>query len=1101
MALFLLFFVTLLNLSWVQHSFYHIDVIGRESGDDIQHGSAESIPAERCAGFECVPAPQGLISWVPLDDDATALVGPDGIGYGATGTIGMVDGAFRFNGVNDRIDLGNDAVFLAAFQELSIDAWVKPTQHQQNGTVVSKTELDGWAMRISNGELRAEIRTEGGNMNVNFGSVPLNEYSFVAITYDSDSVRAYINGEFVGGEPLSGPIRNVENATTHVFIGNEPREGEVHTGITEYNFIGDIDEVEIFNRALSAQEIMAIYNAGCAGKCKGDCPGDFPIVEDFNNGILNDPNWVLQGSATLDSDWLQLTDDIGGQAGNAILNSAFSSADFVLVEFEYATVDYNGNNCNFGIGDGLAFFLIDGTASPSIGISGAALGYSHGTTGNPANGIDGGFIAVGLDEFGSFSGGNAAPGTCTQLGPDAVTIRGEETANNLTAYPCLGTTLLPGGADIDVPSRAAARKVRIILSPGGILDLYMDLNDGNGLVPVFSGLDTGQEVPPTFKLGFSASTGGACIAHEIDNLSVGRPADIDVNIDGPDSVSLCDGSITYTVTAINHGPNIAEDIVLLAELNGSVESVSWDCTDCVITNGSGSDISTGVDLGVGDTIVMTISVEVTDQPGEVHLFAGIDFGCSGVISSDADYSMAESVTEVQEGTIGVGTDTFALCPGETFILPSGAEVTAPGTFTDTIPGFACDSIITISLIELPLPTGSVSAYLCNGETYIMPSGEVIGTEGIYTDTIPGYRCDSIVIVELSFSDVSVHTISEFICEGDSATIDGLAYYYSSGIYSDTLEGNGCDSAVILNLTVVEIPTTSIQQAICDGQSATINGIDFYSDPGIYTETLSGWRCDSVVTLELTVQNLTIDSVIVSPADCRGEGGQAVIVHPDYPGPITYTITNVSGQSAVYNNPTVTLGSGTYSVTLSDPRGCEASSEFTVEQTSQTSIVVEPAFSTIYAGMSVELIAQPAEGLFSWSPSQFLSCPSCATTLSTPEYSIQYIVTNDRNNCLSSDTAYIQVIQPEAYVPSAFSPNGDQINDVFQIQDKNIEELVFLRIYNRWGELVFETRSLDVGWDGTFNGKEQEMDAYIYHAAVVLNSGQLYELKGEVLLIR
>jgi len=120
---------------------------------------------------------------------------------------------------------------------------------------------------------------------------------------------------------------------------------------------------------------------------------------------------------------------------------------------------------------------------------------------------------------------------------------------------------------------------------------------------------------------------------------------------------------------------------------------------------------------------------------------------------------------------------------------------------------------------------------------------------------------------------------------------------------------------------------------------------------------------------------------------------------------------------------------------------------------------------------------------------------------TPEYSLQYILYNDRDGCITSDTAWVEVRQPEAFIPTAFSPNGDNNNDVLMVLDKNIDELVFFRVYNRWGELLFETSDINEGWDGLFNAEEQEMDTYIYHILTILYTGQPFEISGEVLLMR
>jgi gliding motility-associated-like protein len=86
------------------------------------------------------------------------------------------------------------------------------------------------------------------------------------------------------------------------------------------------------------------------------------------------------------------------------------------------------------------------------------------------------------------------------------------------------------------------------------------------------------------------------------------------------------------------------------------------------------------------------------------------------------------------------------------------------------------------------------------------------------------------------------------------------------------------------------------------------------------------------------------------------------------------------------------------------------------------------------------------------------------------------------------------------VPNAFSPNGDGINDVVKIEGKGIVELKF-RIYNRWGELVFETDNPNVGWDGTYKGVPQEMEAYTYTVDAVLVNQQRVPLKGNITLLR
>jgi gliding motility-associated-like protein len=86
------------------------------------------------------------------------------------------------------------------------------------------------------------------------------------------------------------------------------------------------------------------------------------------------------------------------------------------------------------------------------------------------------------------------------------------------------------------------------------------------------------------------------------------------------------------------------------------------------------------------------------------------------------------------------------------------------------------------------------------------------------------------------------------------------------------------------------------------------------------------------------------------------------------------------------------------------------------------------------------------------------------------------------------------------VPNAFSPNGDGVNDVVKVEGKGIVTLSF-RIYNRWGEKVFETTDQSIGWNGIYKGTLQEMEVYTYALEATLINGQTIPLKGNITLLR
>ena len=181
-------------------------------------------------------------------------------------------------------------------------------------------------------------------------------------------------------------------------------------------------------------------------------------------------------------------------------------------------------------------------------------------------------------------------------------------------------------------------------------------------------------------------------------------------------------------------------------------------------------------------------------------------------------------------------------------------------------------------------------------------------------------------------------------------------------------------------------------------------------------------------------------------------------------------------------------------------GCDSVVTIIVEYES-TTFTVLPIESVIQLGDIVELEVVPESGNILWTPSNFLSCDTCATVLATPEYSIYYTVSKeDESGCITNQVVFIEVIEPEIFIPSAFSPNGDQINDVLYILDENINTLTYFRIYNRWGELLFMTSNLNEGWNGFWNGTLQEMDTYIYDIELINSQDLMIQLSGSVLLI-
>jgi len=111
-----------------------------------------------------------------------------------------------------------------------------------------------------------------------------------------------------------------------------------------------------------------------------------------------------------------------------------------------------------------------------------------------------------------------------------------------------------------------------------------------------------------------------------------------------------------------------------------------------------------------------------------------------------------------------------------------------------------------------------------------------------------------------------------------------------------------------------------------------------------------------------------------------------------------------------------------------------------------------------------------------------------------------------NGCMIVDSQLVQLntsgaITSNVFVPTAWSPNGDGHNDKLFPLTVNIKTLVFFRVFNRWGQLMFETNVLGNGWDGIFDGKPQVSDVYTWTVQAIGDDGHTYNYAGNSILLR
>lgn len=219
--------------------------------------------------------------------------------------------------------------------------------------------------------------------------------------------------------------------------------------------------------------------------------------------------------------------------------------------------------------------------------------------------------------------------------------------------------------------------------------------------------------------------------------------------------------------------------------------------------------------------------------------------------------------------------------------------------------------------------------------------------------------------------------------------------------------------------------------------------------------------------------------------------------------------NFSNANIIYG-----LEAGSYPIMIRDSFDCEANTFVTL---------FEPAELFVNAGEDViieqgdsiqlEAIASTDSShlTYIWTE-QFirnsLSCDTCLMPFAKPLADLFYTITVvDSNGCVAEDGIWVRVnTNRTVYVPNGFTPNGDLINDVFMIHGKEGSQILQLRVYDRWGEKVFEQSNFPVnepafGWDGTFKGEDMNTSVFGWTIEVLFPDGETRQFSGNVTLIR
>jgi len=370
------------------------------------------------------------------------------------------------------------------------------------------------------------------------------------------------------------------------------------------------------------------------------------------------------------------------------------------------------------------------------------------------------------------------------------------------------------------------------------------------------------------------------------------------------------------------------------------------------------------------------------------------------------------------------------------------------------------------------------------------------------------------------------------------SIDGTNYQ-SSGKFNNVdsgaksvyiKDGNGC---VASRSTTIPLNDNLLVDAgddvtICEGKTKNLNGstngISFsWSPSGLSNNTVLNPEASPAVTTKyylaatMGVCNLTDSvNVFVNPApianageniticfgksvQLKGSGGSQYQWSPD---------TNLN--NAQISNPLVIQppSTVTYSLEVTDKKGCTSlkSSHITVAVTSppnvfagnDTSVLLNQSFQ-----LNAKDVNNTGFSTYTWSPAVGLNNPFLKNPVALITKDITYtVVASTPEGCEGIDSISIKMFQAsDIFVPNAFTPNHDGLNDILKAVPLGIKEFKYFVVYNRWGQQLFLTADPAKGWDGTFHSEPQGQDIYVWESVGIDYLGKAVKRKGTVTLIR
>lgn len=905
----------------------------------------------------------GVIASYPMSGNANnaATASNNGVvNSGCTLTSdrnGNANSAYNFDGsLNGTINMGDITAMNGAGQ-LSLSGWFKRNSSVHNEYFSKVIDSAGLFAREYNYN-HYTYNTFGNNSSAlpsaSLGSGWGNWFHYT-MTFNAGTMIIYING-IAQTQFTNSAKPTIQSATGSSFIlGDILGAGTVAYPST--NFVGQMDDINIFNRALLPAEVSSLVNApqflqhpNATTVCAGNTLTLSVVAADpnatyqwrNNSGAIAGAN-----SATYTKSNIQAAD-----AGNYVCyissgcNTSSSKVAVVIVSSNSTSISSQPTAQSKCVGQPATFSITaTGGTSYQWKKNGVVLSGQTSATLNIA--------AVALSDTGTYTcdvlGGSC--GTLTSIGA-YLTVKSNPVVTISPASPavCAGSpiTLTASGAASYSWSNSGGSSASATFSPNTNTAYSVTALDANGCSATASKSVTVNSLPSAF-MSFTSSpficpgssitanaTGGGtyswsngggtnssatfspnatttytvtvtnsnnCTATASNVVTVKAVTAITTQ---PQSQTTCSGG-TVTLTVVANGANLSYQWKKNGTTIGTNQS-SFSIASATVADAGTYTVDVTGDCGVvmsSDAIVTIVgSLQISQQPSAVNSCAGTNAILTVVANgSNVNYSWTKNGTAIANSN----NDTLYL---------TNLSTANAGSYLCNITsncGNATSNTVTVTVKQATTSTQSQS--VCYGGSIVF-NGATLTQSGTYKDTLTNAAgCDSIITLNFVVRARIEKTINAAICTGQTYSFNG-AQLSQSGVYLDTLLTTaGCDSFITLNLSVNSFVTGNITAAICQGSAYPFNGQNL-TQAGQYTDTLlSVAGCDSILTLVLTVNPL--------PQPTISQNGFVLTVSPAFSS-YQWQLNSGNITNATSQSHTATQN-GSYTVSVTDANGCSATS--------------------------------------------------------------------------------------------------------------------------------------------------------------------------------